>query len=343
MLYHTVSVITSSPCWSEWTEQMVRWLGRSDYSMLSIWWLHTLLCRKAEAQGAARSIPKKKGTHPIGNSRGVATWVWTTSVRFRQGIGHLVSVTWVRCLRWEDVDESIEVVLDKKGWRWKREDESLSALTARVEQPMLEIKELRPADAKKPFTIDDLDDELICITLLCSLPKEYSHFIPSLLLLSTMDKDTLKSAVITEDINRQPRADAATTSGNSALATSTPRACGCPTTTPVTSVRSLATVSTCAMLDHPPRTPIRPPEVREKARRLRKHPLLPLHRPIPLQHSLLPLLVQMLVLLLILRAVTMHVFVLLVLVISTSSYYPISSYLSLPYLPSTCCNFIALL
>ena len=34
---------------------------------------------------------------------------------------------------------------------------------------------------------------------------------------------------------------------------------------------------------------------------------------------------------------------LLVLVISTSSYYPISSYQGLPYLPSTCCNFIALL
>ena len=33
----------------------------------------------------------------------------------------------------------------------------------------------------------------------------------------------------------------------------------------------------------------------------------------------------------------------LVLVISTSSYYPISSYQGLPYLPSTCCNFIALL
>ena len=35
--------------------------------------------------------------------------------------------------------------------------------------------------------------------------------------------------------------------------------------------------------------------------------------------------------------------ILLVLVISTSSYYPISSYQGLPYLLSTCCNFIALL
>ena len=106
----------------------------------------------------------------------------------------------------------------------KQEDESLSALTARVEQAMLKIKELRPADAKKPFTIDNLDNELICRVLLRSLPQEYFHFTSSLLLLSTMDKDTLKSAFIAEDINRQPRADAATTSGDSALATLTPRA-----------------------------------------------------------------------------------------------------------------------
>ena len=87
---------------------------------------------------------------------------------------------------------------------------------------MLKIKELCLADAKKPFTIDNLDNELICMTLLCSLLQEYSYFTSSLLLLFTMDKDTLKSAFITEDINRQPRVDTATTSGNSALVTLTP-------------------------------------------------------------------------------------------------------------------------
>jgi len=64
------------------------------------------------------------------------------------------------------------------------------------------------------------------------LPQEYSHFTSSLLLLSSMDKETLKSAFIAEDMNRQPRADAATPSGDSALATTTPRSCGCPTTSP---------------------------------------------------------------------------------------------------------------
>jgi len=58
----------------------------------------------------------------------------------------------------------------------KREDESLSALTARVDQAMLKIKELRPSDATNPFTIDNLDDELVCMTLVHSLPQEYSHF-----------------------------------------------------------------------------------------------------------------------------------------------------------------------
>ena len=83
---------------------------------------------------------------------------------------------------------------------------------------MLNIKELCPA--------------VICMTLLRSLPQESSHFTYSLLLLSTMAKDRLKSAFIAEDINRQPRADTDTTSGDSALATLIPRACGCPTTTP---------------------------------------------------------------------------------------------------------------
>ena len=63
-----------------------------------------------------------------------------------------------------------------------------------------------------------------------------------------MDKDMLKSAFIAEDINKQPRADAATTAGDSALATSTPRACGCPTTTPCDFCDKPGHCSTCAML-----------------------------------------------------------------------------------------------
>ena len=71
------------------TEQ--RWFGGwrdLDYSAPRVQWLHTLLRRKAEAQGARPSKPKKKGMCPIGNSRGIAVQVQTTSVRFGQGVGH---------------------------------------------------------------------------------------------------------------------------------------------------------------------------------------------------------------------------------------------------------------
>ena len=65
-----------------------------DYSAPRVWWLRTLLRRKAEVQGSRPSKPEKKGTCLIGNSRGIAAQVWTTSVGFGQGVGHLpVSIT----------------------------------------------------------------------------------------------------------------------------------------------------------------------------------------------------------------------------------------------------------
>ena len=65
-----------------------------DYSTPRVQWLCTPLRGKAEVQGTRLSKPEKKGTHPIGNSRGIAARVWMTSVGFGQGIGHLpVSVT----------------------------------------------------------------------------------------------------------------------------------------------------------------------------------------------------------------------------------------------------------
>ena len=114
------TVMTGSPCWSG-TKQ--RWFGGQrdlDYSTPRVWWLHTLLHRKAKAQGTRPSKPKKKGTCLIGNSRGIAARVQVTSVGFGQGVGHLpVSITWVGpCQRQEDVDGSIKVVLDEKGQRW---------------------------------------------------------------------------------------------------------------------------------------------------------------------------------------------------------------------------------
>ena len=46
-----------------------------DYSAPRVQWLRTPLHGKAEAQGTRPSKPEKKGTCPIGNSRGIAVQV----------------------------------------------------------------------------------------------------------------------------------------------------------------------------------------------------------------------------------------------------------------------------
>ena len=63
----------------------------------------------------------------------------------------------------------------------RQPDESLSTLIARIEDGMSKIKELRPVDPKKPYTINDLDAELVCMTMVHSLGEEYSHFASRLL------------------------------------------------------------------------------------------------------------------------------------------------------------------
>ena len=55
-----------------------RWFGGRrdlDCSAPRVRWLHTPLRGKAEAQGSRPSKPEKKGTRPIGNSRGIAARV----------------------------------------------------------------------------------------------------------------------------------------------------------------------------------------------------------------------------------------------------------------------------
>ena len=79
----------------------------------------------------------------------------------------------------------------------KAENESLPALTARVEKAMQEIKQTRP----KAFTIDDLDSDLMCMALTRSLPSQYSNFISSLILLPQFDFPTLKEAFSLQEEN----------------------------------------------------------------------------------------------------------------------------------------------
>ncbi|KIJ59009.1 hypothetical protein HYDPIDRAFT_33586 [Hydnomerulius pinastri MD-312] len=67
--------------------------------------------------------------------------------------------------------------------------DSLSTLIARIEESMSKIQELRPKSSEKPYTLADLDNELVCMTMIKSLGDEYSNFASSLLLLKSLDKE----------------------------------------------------------------------------------------------------------------------------------------------------------
>lgn len=81
----------------------------------------------------------------------------------------------------------------------KQENESLPSLTARVEKAMQEVKNLRPTG----FLITDLDEDLMCMAMVRSLPSEYRSFVSSLILLPQFDFKTLKEAFLLEEDNRK--------------------------------------------------------------------------------------------------------------------------------------------
>src|SRR6267154_4110882 len=54
----------------------------------------------------------------------------------------------------------------------------------------------------KDFTLAKLNDELLSMAMICSLPSEYSNFISSLLLKDKLDKSTVQQAFHTEEIQR---------------------------------------------------------------------------------------------------------------------------------------------
>ena len=81
----------------------------------------------------------------------------------------------------------------------KQDQESLPALTARIEKAMAEIKNLRP----QFFSLNDLDEDLMSMTMIRALPAEYRSFVSSLILLPQFDFKTLKEAFILEEDNRK--------------------------------------------------------------------------------------------------------------------------------------------
>lgn len=81
----------------------------------------------------------------------------------------------------------------------KADDESLVTMATRIDQAMLDIKNIRPPK----FTIDDLDSELCAMSMICALPAEYATLRSTLLLHDNLDKDIIREAFQTEEINRR--------------------------------------------------------------------------------------------------------------------------------------------
>ncbi|THH09759.1 hypothetical protein EW145_g1773 [Phellinidium pouzarii] len=100
----------------------------------------------------------------------------------------------------------------------KKEDESLTALTARVEDALHKMRNSR----NSALTLKDFEDELAAVALVRALPMEYSSFHSALLLLTNFDFKTVKDAFLQEQKNRQPRAADSALALSSALKVSTP-------------------------------------------------------------------------------------------------------------------------
>ena len=77
----------------------------------------------------------------------------------------------------------------------------MQSLTNRVDTAMQYIKDLSPND----FALSALYDELQTMVMITALPEEYSHFVSSLMLSGTLDKDAVKRAFHTEETQRIKR------------------------------------------------------------------------------------------------------------------------------------------
>ncbi|KAJ3557205.1 hypothetical protein NM688_g1595 [Phlebia brevispora] len=78
----------------------------------------------------------------------------------------------------------------------KMPDESLTFLMTRVDTAMEKIKNLYPKD----FAIDEMDNELIYMTLIRALPEKYSSFAFSLQLIDKFSKEKLQEAFVAEEL-----------------------------------------------------------------------------------------------------------------------------------------------
>lgn len=100
-----------------------------------------------------------------------------------------------------------------------RPDESLSSLMTRIDAGMVQVKNLRPST----YTLANLDEELVCMTMIRALPSSYSNFASSLQLLDKMTKDQLQNAFINEETLRSRPSTSSAPSDISVMAASAPQ------------------------------------------------------------------------------------------------------------------------
>jgi hypothetical protein len=128
----------------------------------------------------------------------------------------------------------------------KEDDETLNGLITRVKGAMSRVKSLRPVSVSQPtsssvpsittttstgnvslavqgspaYTLAMLDDELVIMSLLRALPKDYKHLRSALLIQKSLTLQTVEDSFVAEDVQRQRAArDAA---GPTALKAFTP-------------------------------------------------------------------------------------------------------------------------
>ncbi|KAJ3489721.1 hypothetical protein NLI96_g1948 [Meripilus lineatus] len=81
----------------------------------------------------------------------------------------------------------------------KKEDETLTSLMTRIDEAMIQVKNLRP----DKFSLDDLDQELVCMAMIRAFPAEYDSFASSLQLMDKLEKSKLQESFIGGDLRRQ--------------------------------------------------------------------------------------------------------------------------------------------
>ncbi|KIJ39195.1 hypothetical protein M422DRAFT_140208, partial [Sphaerobolus stellatus SS14] len=77
-----------------------------------------------------------------------------------------------------------------------KDGESLTDLSTHIQGAMQKVKVIQP----KGYTLDNLDEELVSMSMIKGLPFEtYGSFISSVLLLSDLSKDAILQAFRTEE------------------------------------------------------------------------------------------------------------------------------------------------